>query len=47
MDTSRIINNEISVPTLEFEMIHPLDTSVHYMVGDTSEHHLRESWIEG
>ncbi|MCH2235873.1 MAG: hypothetical protein MK078_16650 [Crocinitomicaceae bacterium] len=47
MDTSHKITNEIRVPTLEFEMVHPRDTSMVYTVGDTTANHLRESWIEG
>ena len=47
IDTSSVLRNEIRVPTLEFEMYHPMDTSVHYVVGDIDDNNLRESWIKG
>lgn len=48
MDTASIDRGEVKVPTVYFEMEHPLNDQLEepviYSIGDVNDNHLRESW---
>lgn len=44
MDTSSVQKGEISVPTLQIKMVHPMKAENVYQIGDLLDNHLRDSW---
>lgn len=44
IDTSSVLKGEIKVPTLMIQMIHPMDSTKVYQIGDLKDNHLRDNW---
>lgn len=44
MDTSSIPKGDFRVPTLEFTMVHPMNSTKVYTMGSLTDNHLRENW---
>ena len=44
LDTASVMKGEITVSTLMIRMYHPMDSTLMYQIGDTTDNHLRENW---
>lgn len=44
MDTASVQKGEIRVPTILIKMVHPMDSTKVYTIGDLKENHLRDNW---
>ena len=44
MDTSSVQKGDLRVPTLQLQMIHPMDPLKVYQIGDLNDNHLKDNW---
>lgn len=44
LDTGSVSKGDFKVPTLQIQMIHPMDSLKVYQIGDLYDNHLRDNW---